>query len=200
MSFLGPTHEVETNTPYQILKVLCNEPDGPIERTVSLLSFTPENLHKLWQKVSQFPTLYGVNVNHDPQVLLDHLFTQDGTKVNANGLFFVVDDFVGIFTLDEIRPNDSASVHYSFFDRRHKGREHLIQEMLRWAFSTFGFRRLNTRIPVYVSPYVMKFVTESLGFSYEGKQKKAMRYNDKEWDVNLYGLHREDLWAPSLKQ
>lgn len=176
-----------------ILSVVCDEPEGNITREVRLLTFTSENLKKLWERVSEFPTLYGIDVSKNPQVLLDHLITQSRNGVNPNGLFFIVDDFVGLFTLDEIRPNDSASVHYSFFDRRHKGRSQLIRAMLLWAFNTFKFRRLNTRVPTYVSSYVMKFVTEELGFIYEGKQRKAIEYLDKRWDVNLYGMLREEL-------
>lgn len=176
-----------------ILSVVCQEPEGNILRTVRLLVFTPENLHKLWEKVSQYPTLYGVDVKKDPQTLLDHIFTQEGYDVKANGLFFVVDDFVGLFTLNDIRPGESASVHYSFFDRRHKGRTNLIRVMLGWAFDNFQFKRLETTVPVYVKPFVMKFVTEDLGFRYEGKKRKATSYLDKRWDVNLYGMLREEL-------
>lgn len=192
MSIQAETRELlsESN---EIMSVMCQEPEGDILRTVKLLVFTPENLYKLWEKISQYPTLYGVDVKQDPQVLLDHLFTQEGFNVKANGLFFVVDDFVGLFTLNDIRPGESASVHYSFFDRRHKGRVDLIRMMLNWAFNEFQFKRLETTVPVYVKPYVMQFVTEDLGFRYEGKKRKATTYQDKRWDVNLYGMLREEL-------
>ncbi len=191
MSFPGQVRA--ENDDNIILQVICQEPEGPVLRTVRQMIFTAENLNKLWEKVKEFPTLYGIDVAENPEVLLEHLIKMHGNTPITDGLFFVVDDFVGLFTLNNIVPDEEADIHYSFFDRRHKGRVDLIRCMLVWAFETFKFHRLSTRIPVYVQPTVFKFVTQDLGFRYEGKKDSAVSYNGKRWPVNLYGILKEDL-------
>lgn len=182
-----------------ILSVTCNEPEGPVVRTIEPLVFSKENVHRFWERAKQFPSLYGRQILGDPQKFMDMFFGVTGNgDPYLNGLFWVVDpaEFLGVFYLNNIEydrdvPVD-AQVHYTFFDRRQRGRKELVLAMLRYVFNKYKFRRLSVQIPLYTKAHTRHFVLD-LGFSYEGKKRKAAYYNDDWFDINLYGLLREDL-------
>lgn len=184
----------ENRTP--ILTVACHEPEGVVNRSIYPVVWTPEKLLQFWEKAKQFPTLFGIEIYASADVFLDMFFqrTQQGdvTQWTTDQLFYEVDDMVGIFRIDDIRYPFDAGVHYSFFDRRHKGRIPLIRAMLRWCFDHYGFHRLSTQVPNYVKEYIRHFVLD-IGFAYEGKKRKAIEYKGTKYDVNLYGILPSDL-------
>jgi RimJ/RimL family protein N-acetyltransferase len=117
---------------------------------------------------------------------------KDGS-ISANGIFWVVDDFVGVFYLTDIIAGEDATVHYSFFDRRHKGRVDMIRQMLLYIFESFGFRRVTAKIPLYAKESTHIFTEKHLGFTKEGRLRKAIKFDNKWFDVNLYGMLREEI-------
>lgn len=172
-----------------ILSVECNEPEGKIVRHIRPLIFTEDNLKKFWSVARQFPTLYGREILDDPVEFAKIFITQDEYgKLGSNGLFWVVDDFVGVFYITDIRFDLSdALVHYAFFDRRHHGRHQLVREMLKYVFNQFLFARLSAELPNYTGPQVKHFATD-VGFIFEGKKRKAAPYKGTRFDVNLFGI------------
>lgn len=176
-----------------ILEVECDEPEGKIVRQVRPLRFTKENLYTLFLKFSQFKTIIGKEFRGDFKQFCTLFLTQqrDGT-VDSNGIFWVVDDFVGIFYITEIQPGVDCTVHYSFFDKRHKGRIELIKGMMRYVFEALKFQRMTARIPLYAKPSVLYFTEQHLGFTKEGRMRKAELFDGKWFDVNIYGLLREE--------
>lgn len=177
---------------YPIIKHVCEEPEGSVERAVYPLSFTPENLQKFWDKAHQFPTLYGREIK-SAQEFYDLFISSDGQNITLNGLFYVIDDFVGVFYLTDIS-NVEATVHYSFFDKRHKGRSGLVKKMLKYIMDTYQFKRLNANVPLYTTRYVRHFVT-SIGFLLEGRKRKSAYFNGQWYDTLLYGLTSEDIYG-----
>lgn len=178
-----------------IFQVECDEPDGKITRTVYPLEFTPENIQRFWDCAKQFPSLYGREILSDTEA-----FTQIFMRTNArgefelNGLLWVVDDFVGVFYLSDIvvdrdTPVD-ALVHYTFFDKRHKGRKPLVKQMIRHVFDKYKFQRLSAEVPLYTKEHTRHFIID-LGFHYEGKKLKSAQYKNDWFDTNLYGILRE---------
>ena len=140
-----------------ILSIECNEPEGKIVRSIYPLVFTPENLAKFWDKAKQYPTLYGNEISN-AQDFYNLFINQGENGLSLNGLFWVIDDFVGVVYLNNITSQE-ADIHYSFFDKRHKGREVLAKKMLKYIFNTYGFHRLNVQIlsnplPLSLSTYL----------------------------------------------
>lgn len=175
-----------------VATVDCNEPEGKITRSVWFMPLSMENLKTLWEKSCQFDILFSEEVKQDQKNFL-RLFLYEGPNgPETKGLFFIVDDFVGSFYMNKIVPGVDASVHYSFFDRRQKGRVRLVREMLRYAFNQYGFRRLSVEIPMYATYNTMKFV-EEIGFIKEGRKRKAVRFHGDWFDVNEYGILREEV-------
>lgn len=178
-----------------IFDVICNEPEGPVTRTVYKLSLDYETLYRFWLNANKYATLFGEELHSDPKTFLNMFFTfhPDG-RVESNSMFYVIDDFVGMFRLCDYEPNgDDVMVHYTFFDRRHKGRVELMRRMIRYIFDELKFTRVSAELPAYVKSHIAKFLTETVGFVYEGKKRHAVTYNGKKFHINLYGLTVEDI-------
>lgn len=176
-----------------VVVIDCDEPQGLITRKVKPLVFTAENLEKLYKSFSKFPTIF--NKEYLSFVDFMSMFFEidpETGKIEGKGIFFVVDDFVGVFYITNISWPYDALVHYSFFDRRHKGRVPLVRAMLKYVMSTWGFYRLSVEIPNYVNFGVRRF-TEECGFALEGKRRRCVDYKGDRFDVNLYGILDRDI-------
>ena len=172
-----------------ILRVMCHEPEGSIERSVRLAPLSMENLRKYWDKLSKFKTLFNRHIR-DLDDFIHTWVRQEGDTLKANGIIWEVDD-VGIFYMTNIYPAFQANGHFSFWDQRYKGRELLILEMLQYVFQEFGFRRIQVEVPLFVQP-TLRFVQE-LGFVREGRLRKYAFYNNEWWDVVLFSMLEEEI-------
>lgn len=175
-----------------VVKEVCVEPEGTIERAVRFMPLTLENLKLFWEKSRQFPTLFGEEISSDYKKFLNLIMHEGPNGIEINGLFWVVDDFVGMYYMTEIEPGFDAQVHYSFFDRRQKGRVNLSKAMLHYAFEKYEFRRFSVEIPLFVSAMTLQFIQE-VGFIKEGRKRKKALYKGQWFDVSCYGLLREEL-------
>jgi RimJ/RimL family protein N-acetyltransferase len=158
------------------------------------MDMTLENLRKFWQKVSKFRNVFNVEIEDDFDKFLNIFTYQHGDYVGVNGLFWVIDDFVGIFYITDITPYDCLA-HYIFFDRRSKGRTQITKDMLEFLFRKYGFRRISVEVPLYAKKETNAFV-EGLGFKWEGRRRKAVVYDGTWFDINCYGILRERVIPP----
>ena len=176
--------------------VMCDEPEGKIVRYVRPLIFTEENIIKFWECAKAFPSLYGKQILSDPESFANIFMRMNNNgEYELNGLLWVIDDFVGVFYLSDIEYDRdipiNANVHYTFFDRRHRGRKNLCKTMVEYVFNRYKFRRLSIEIPNYSKDATRHFALD-IGFHYEGKRRKAAKYKDDWFDVNLYGVLSEE--------
>lgn len=176
--------------PEPILVATCTEPGGSIERSVYSLQLTPENLKVFWEKAKLHKNLFDEEIRGDFKKFASLLLSNGQNGVQANGLFWVVDDFVGVFYMTKMVPGVDAEAHYTFFDGRHTGRVFLAREMLKYVFQKYAFRRLSVELPLYASYSAFTFV-QALGFRPEGKKRSAKWHNGKWYDVKLFGVLRE---------
>lgn len=177
-----------------ILSAKCDEPEGLTTRFVRFMKLTPENLQQFWLKSRKFKVLFNSEIANDFAKFLDVFLDggTDGMSPTPRGIFYVVDDFVGIFYMTEIIPGVDANLHYSFFDRRQKGRVQLVRTMIEYAFNHYQFRRLSAQVPLFVNKFTIDFLRE-IGFKREGRKRKARLYNGEWFDVNYYGILREEV-------
>lgn len=179
------------------ISVVCNERKGPVTRTIRPLVFTPENLRKFWEKSSQFPVIFGKRLETFED-FSKYFFVERGDAISTTGLFWVVDDFVGVFYLTEIFP-EQADAHFTFFDRKLEGRENLTVAMMHHIFREFpSFVRLNVSLPCYVNPKVFQFVSR-IGFKMEGKKRSCSYWKGKWFDAVQYGILRKELSLNEVK-
>lgn len=174
------------------LKWVCDEPEGPVERSVYPMQLTPDNLKIFWEKSKAFKYIFDNSVNGDFKKFCElFLYAGPNGELCSNGLFWIVDDFLGIYYMTRIVPGVDAEVHYTFFDRRHRGRVGLSKEMIRYVFMKYNFRRLSVEIPLYATKHAFDFITQ-LGFKKEGRKRKAIWHNDDWFDVALFGILKEE--------
>ena len=166
----------------------CEEPEGTVERSVYFAPLTPERINRYYEKLSKFPTLFNRHITGIEDFLTSFI-TQDGDSIKANGIIWEVDD-VGLFFITDIYPNYQATGHFTFWDRRFRGREVLLKTALKYAFKEFDFHRIITEVPLY-TPATLGAV-ERVGFVKEGRLRKATWYQGEWWDVNLYSILREE--------
>ena len=178
---------LDESTP--IFSCECDEPNGVVTRSVYPMALTPSNLKKFWELTSQFKVLFDAEVGGDFQKFCELFMSRDGDNLYAHGLFWKMDDMVGVFYLTHILSND-AQIHYSFFDRRHKGRQHLTRMMIQHVFSKYGFRRLSAEIP-YFAKGTFEFI-EQLGLKHEGRKRKSVLFDGEWFDTKLYGVLMEE--------
>jgi len=173
-----------------ILSVVCTEPEGEVTHEVWPFSFTREQTQKLYEKASQFPVLFGKPLGSSEE-FLSYFITQNlSGDAEPMGLLWVIGDFRGMFYMNNITDTE-ADVHYSFFDRRHKGREELVKQMVLYVFRKYGFVRLNVLVPAYAGLRVRIFV-EKCGFRIEGKKRSAAWWRGQWFDTYMYGILNEE--------
>lgn len=184
-----------------ILSMECDEPEGKIIRHVYPMYLTPRNLRTFWErcKTRRYATIFNEEIRGDFHKFMEVFVREGPNGFESRGVFWVVDDFVGILYLTDIDPTNDAKAHYVFFDGRHHGRLNLIRSMLAYVMITYDFHRLTAEAPLFFRPSALLFA-EEIGFVKEGRKRLARRFDNKWFDVNIYGLLREDAekWLPKL--
>lgn len=175
-----------------LFSVKCYEPEGEIVRNVRALPLSVENLKLFWDKARVFKTLFAEEINDDFDKFVAVFLEQSGDRIDARGLFWVVDDFVGIFYLTKIDFGHDAMVHYTFLDRRHRGRIPLVRAMIKYVFDTYEFVRLSAAVPKYASEHSVIFIKKRLGFREEGLKRKGAKFAGQFFDVSQFGLLRDE--------
>jgi len=185
-----------------VLSVLCQEPEGDIQREISPLEFTPDTLKEFWEKARVYRTLFNQEIRKNYDVFLNLILRRGLTEdsIEPTGLFWRVDpNFVGVFYMTNITPEQDAQAHYTFFDGRHRGRVDLCKQMLGYVFNRYNLRRLTVEIPLYATEKTHNFVSKSLGFRKEGRKRKAILFDNEWFDVIVYGLLREEVNGNGIK-
>lgn len=173
-----------------VVSAECKEPEGTIVRHVRPMIFTPNSVRTFWEKSSKHKTLFTEEINKDFGKFCRLLFNEGVNGIEPNGLYWVVDDFVGVLYMTRITPVDAVT-HYAFFDGRQRGREVLVKSMIQYVFNEFGFHRLSVEVPYYARN-IFPFI-ESIGFKHEGRKRSASWYDNKWFDVNCFGLLRSEV-------
>lgn len=177
-----------------VVSVVCDEPRGSVIRHVYFMELSRENLMTLWEKSRKFPTLFSNEiVSKNFNEFLNLFLNFVGDDITPNGLFYVVDDFVGVYYMTNIDPGVDAMVHYSFFDQRHRGRVGLTREMIRFCFEEYGFERLTAELPTYVTHHTNDFITQ-VGFKFEGQRRRCIKFKGEWYNKKLYGILRSEVF------
>jgi RimJ/RimL family protein N-acetyltransferase len=173
-----------------ILQVECQEPEGEIIRSVRLMPLSVENMRFLWEKLSQFPILFNRHIQGIDDFINTFISQNPDGSLRPNGIVWEVDD-IGIFFLTDIYPAYQATGHFTFWDRRFRGRRDLIRAMIAHTFKEFGFHRIIAEVPLYAMPTI--HAMEGIGLIKEGRMRKAAWYNGEWWDCNVYSILEEEV-------
>lgn len=174
-----------------VITVRCDEPEGTFDRSVNSVVLSWEKLRDWYDKVKDFDVIFNDHVPNTPGGFASiFVSVQENHTVTANGLVWEVDD-VGILYLTDIIPNFSALAHFTFWDRRMRGREELMREMMKYCFKRYNFHRIETRVALFAVPVLG--AVERVGFVKEGRAREAVRRKGEWFDVNLYAVLREEV-------
>jgi len=172
-------------------QVECEEPGGKVLRTVRLCRLSYDKLVELYKHSSEFGVLFNNHFQNDLESFLGIFVDMDaGGAVHGRGLAWEVDD-VGLLYLTDIRPEFEAVAHFTFWDRRFRGRERLIRTGLQLAFSHLGFHRIVAEVPLYAQSTIR--AVERVGFVKEGRKREAVKYKGEWFDTLLYSILERDL-------
>ncbi len=181
--------EIEKN----IVTQVCHEPEGDFERSIRSMPLSLDNLTKFWERAGKYRTLFNEEIRGDFKKFLDvFLFYDAKNQVQTRGLFWVLDDFAGVYYMTRIIPGVDALVHVNMLDGRFKGREEITKRILLHAFEKYGFHRLTVQVPVYIKPNVIRFI-RNLGFVSEGRLRGLVEYHDKWFDVFSFSIFKDEL-------
>lgn len=178
-----------------IMSVECNEKRGDVMRHVYPVALSVDNLKAMWHQFSKFRTVLGEEVDGDFWKFVS-LFVdlEEGKEAKARGLYWRVDDFVGMFYVTDIDIGQDALLHYTFFDRVLKGRTELIVRMLDYIFKRYGFHRVTVEIPAFASPYTL-VAAERIGFVKEGRKRHCRKFDGDYFDVHSFGMLKEEFYS-----
>lgn len=197
------TAVIGVQSEHPVLSIACEEPEGTVVRNVYPMYLTPRNLHTFWQrcKSRRFSTIFNEEIRGDFHKFMSVFLREGSNGIESRGLFWVVDDFVGVLYLTDIEATVDAKVHYVFFDGRHHGRTNLIRSMLLYVMAKYNFRRFTAEAPLFFKPSALLFA-EEIGFVKEGRKRLSRQFDNKWFDVNIYGLLREEAekWLPVLSK
>ena len=175
-----------------LLSVNCDEKHGDRLRNVYPLILTEEKLKKFWEKARQYSVLFTREIRGDFDLFCNLLISRDPQGgLISKGLFWEIDDMLGVFYLTEIKPEWDALCHFAFFDGRIRGRDILVKTMIQYAFNKYNFHRLSVEVPYFAPATTSKFV-HHLGFKMEGKKRSCAMYQGKWFDSRLFGMLKEE--------
>lgn len=183
-----------------VLKVVCREPNGPILRNIYLAELTIERLKYYYERLKKFKWIFNNFMKDDLDSFIRTFISQSRLTgdVVANGLVWEVDD-VGLLGLSDIIPKHDATLHFSFWDRRTKGREVLLREFVKYVFRVFEFNRLSAEVPLYAAPW-LPMIYEAAGFVAEGRKRKDAFYEGQWFDTRMLSVLREEALKSASKE
>ncbi|KKM74010.1 hypothetical protein LCGC14_1404650 [marine sediment metagenome] len=171
----------------------CHEPEGDFERSIRPMPLSVDNLKKFWEQAKEYRTLFNEEIRGDFKKFIDVFLYYDArNQVQTRGLFWVLDDFAGVYYMTKIVPGVDALCHVNMLDGRFKGREEISKRLLLHAFEKYGFHKLTVQVPVYIKPNVIRFI-RNLGFVSEGRLRGLVYYHDKWFDVFSFGIFKDEL-------
>lgn len=182
--------KLEENT---VITKVCHEPEGDFERSIRPMPLSVENLEKFWRKAKQFRTLFNEEIRGDFKKFIDVFLYYDArNQIQTRGLFWILDDFAGVYYMTKIIPGVDALCHVNMLDGRFKGREEITKRLLLHGFEKYGFHRLTIQVPVYIKPNVIRFI-RNLGFVSEGRLRGLVLYHDKWFDVFSFSIFKDEI-------
>jgi len=151
-----------------------------------------ENLQRIWEVGKQYKTIFGHDYKGDFWKFVSFFATvEDDQPAKSNGLFWVIDDFAGMFYLTNINAPFDTDVHFAFYKSMGTCKTPLIMKALDYCFNKYKFHRVSTEAPLFSAKYTFQQI-EQLGFVWEGRRRSARYFDGKYFHVNYYGLLRDE--------
>jgi RimJ/RimL family protein N-acetyltransferase len=153
------------------------------------LVLTNEKIESLWADFSKFWQVFDDVMPRTLEVFKQTLLS----PYNAFYEFVDGDKVVGLASGMGIRPAVDAIIHLAMFDRRLRGRELVMLLCLGDFMVQYRLRRVTAYL-ADDNPMAKKLAIR-LGFVHEGTMRAGMKRRGKFWDLQMYGMLLEELYA-----
>lgn len=150
---------------------------------VELFDATVDSMNELWEKVSQYDSLF-----EDGEKIKQKFFAR---LLSPSTVVLQLKDKNAIMYLYDIIPGHVAEIHAAFFDKQLSRRQPILIDCLTWAFSNFNLVRLEASIPEYARS-LCRILEKKLNFSKEGQLRKRSMCAGRFCDLFIFSLLREE--------
>lgn len=97
----------------------------------------------------------------------------------------------GLVNVSNVQPYMDGLLHFLFFDRKLRGKEDVLMDVVREVMRTMELRRLTCAIPSDRATGLQ--MLQRLGFRREGKMRKKFLRKGKYLDVYIYSILEEEV-------
>lgn len=112
------------------------------------------------------------------------------TLSNPSNVFFELEGGAGLVSFTSVQPRVDALLHFIFYDKKLKGKEWTVNQILGDMFELGKLNRISCAIPEDRITGVK--LVKRLGFKQEGMIRGAFLRNNCYLNVGIYGLmHKE---------
>jgi RimJ/RimL family protein N-acetyltransferase len=146
---------------------------------------TPTFVEALWAKMRTQDYVFDDFYRGNEQLFAESL-------LNRGAMHFIVGEQQGYAVVRNLYASDNAELHYCIWDRKMAFRDisECGTELVNFLFKRLKVARITAPIPIN-NPNAKKFAT-MLGFKFEGTIRKSFLFHDKRYDIDIYGLLKED--------
>lgn len=145
---------------------------------------TQEKLDQLWQKAQEFPSKFDDITCGSYDYFMRSLS-------DPNSLFFEIEDALGLVCISNVVVGRSGLFRFVFFDRKIRGREATLNEVMHEAFRIGNLHRLNAAVSI--DRELVYNALRRLGFQVEGRLRQEGLVDGKRVDVFIMGILRIEL-------
>ena len=148
------------------------------------LVLTPEKLRALWETFSGISGLLDDYGKGRFDIFVSKFCDPDSIWLECT-------DFPGVVYATGIRAGLSAFVHFTFLDRKLRGREQFLLDVLQWLVNMLQLEKVNCFVPDYCRT-LLAFLGR-LGFTTEGKIRNWSRHDGQLFSVVALGMTKEEV-------
>jgi len=153
------------------------------------LTLSPDKIKSIWRMLKRSRTLFSdLTINDVPNFV--------AAVTSSNSMWFEVRQngvVIGIVSFGEMHQVTDCLGHMVFFDRRPAAKKELCVLIVKWMFNNFPLERMSVHVPQLYTRTVD--LMRSMGFTTEGKKRRASLIGGKWWDHVMYGITRKEVEA-----
>lgn len=181
----------------EILRVDLDEGEGQEGFSIRLLQkfgqidpyLTPNKIQQIWIEYSKHDVLFSDYTKGEVEPFLDMLFSPRAVIAEIHRLSD--SSVTGLLMLTKVIPRFDALGHFAIWDRKVKGKEPLIWEMMRLWMDEFDLHRLSVETPGFGKGLIR--MIERLGFVHEGTRREGTIHKGAWVGLEMYGITRAEL-------
>jgi hypothetical protein len=157
------------------------------EWEVKMLELNPEVVGSTWAKLQEYKTLFSDLTRYDLDNFINSV-TSD--YIHWYGIY-KDGEMLGLMWLEGIEQIIDCNIHLVFFDRSTSDKVSIARRAMVAIFDQYPLYRITAVLPDMY--YATIRLVEKIGFTKEGKKRKAVLIRNQWRDLAIYGLLRKEV-------